>query len=165
MEEVGIYHSPAGDWPGVWKMWARCPQVSWHSPTSWGAGLAGAQNFVTDFLLPPTRLPQCTYCLLLGPLPIKLHKVLSWGSRIDRLSYFPSIIFVFVKPFLPRIILPKGQASWDHFSQLPSGHGHGHSKPLILVLLCVLIPIPSFLRFLVRTWMNLLSKSRYSNRY
>lgn len=117
----------------IWRKWAptthqqeihqddvgQCSEMCWHSPTSWGTGLAGTQNFVTAFPLSPTRLPQCTHCLLRGPVSIKLHKALPWGSKMDCLISLPLFISLICKtPFLPRIILPKGQVSCDHFSQL-----------------------------------------------
>lgn len=83
MEEMGIHHSPAEDTPGVWKLWATYSQVSW---LSWDP------NFLIYFPLPPTRLSQYIYCLLLGPFFTKLHKALPWGSRMDCLTSLPLFI-------------------------------------------------------------------------
>lgn len=85
-----------------------------------GCWLSWDPEFVTYFLPTPIRLPQYTYCLLLGPLAIKLHKALSWGSRMDRLISLPLFISLIYKiPFPPITILPLGQMSSDHLSQLP----------------------------------------------
>lgn len=111
-----------------------------------------------DLLSAHTYQATSIYLLLLGPRAIKLHKALSWGSRMDCLISLPLFISLIYKTlFPPRTILPKGQMSRDHLSQVLHRHGHSNSPVLLLLHPIILHPIIS--EVLVHAWMNPLPNS------